>query len=101
MVAEKTLTHKDMHDVNELNKHRGGRDIESVNNPGRWKLVCKASSKSEGWMKTTKSLEIEGVGCLVQTETQQRNVDQTNSVSQALVFVPGATNKQLGVLERL
>ena len=38
-----------------------------------FKLICKASSKREGWMKSTKAMEIEGVGCVVQVTTQQKN----------------------------
>jgi hypothetical protein len=49
-----------------------------------FKLICKASSKSEGWMKSTKALEIPGVGCIVQVTTQQGD-----NVSEALTFAPG------------
>lgn len=35
-----------------------------------WKLICKASSKQEKWMKSTKAMEIANVGCLVQVTTQ-------------------------------
>lgn len=38
-----------------------------------FKLLCKASSKAQGWMKSTKACEIEGVGCIVQVTTQQKN----------------------------
>lgn len=38
-----------------------------------FKLLSKASSKSQGWMKSTKAMEIEGVGCVVQVTTQQLN----------------------------
>ncbi|MGL4520321.1 MAG: hypothetical protein ACRCUJ_11790 [Phocaeicola sp.] len=46
-------------------------------------LICKASSKSEGWMKSTKAMQIDGVGCIVQVTTQQGN-----NVAEALTFVP-------------
>ena len=36
-----------------------------------------------------KNLEIEGVGCVVQVTTQQRNPDGSYSVAEALTFVPG------------
>lgn len=49
-----------------------------------FKLLCKASSKSEGWMKSTKAMYIYGVGCVVQVTTQQGD-----NVSEALTFVPG------------
>ena len=46
------------------------KDIEIVGNGDMFKLLCKASSKEEGWMKSTKAMEIKGVGCLVQVTTQ-------------------------------
>lgn len=53
-----------------------------------FKLLCKASSQEEGWMKSTKAMEVEG-GCVVQVTTHQRNHDGTNSVAEALTYVPG------------
>lgn len=54
-----------------------------------FKLLCKASSEDEGWMKSTKAMEIEGVGCVVQVTTQQRNEDGLYSIAEAVCFVPG------------
>ena len=62
-------------------------DVKVHGDPGKWKCLNKASSESQGWMKSTKVLDIFGVGCLVQTETQQRNPDGSWALSQALVFV--------------
>lgn len=56
-----------------------------------WQLICKASSKKQGWMKSTKAMEIPGVGCLVQATTQQLNPNGTYSIAEALTFVPGTT----------
>ena len=41
--------------------------------------------KKENWMKSTKAMEIEGVGCVVQVTTQQNN-----HVAEAVCFVPNA-----------
>lgn len=60
-------------------------DIKVFGNPDAWQLICKASSKEQGWMKSTKVLEIAGRGCLVQVSTQQGE-----HVAEALVFVPMA-----------
>jgi hypothetical protein len=49
-----------------------------------FKLLSKASSATEGWMKCTKAMEIFAVGCLVQVTTQQGD-----SIAEALEFVPG------------
>ncbi|RLC68214.1 MAG: hypothetical protein DRH97_03815 [Chloroflexi bacterium] len=62
--------------VNVLDMVTFGRD--------QFKLLSKASSQSEGWMKSTKAMEIPGVGCVVQVTTQQGD-----NVAEALTFIPG------------
>jgi len=64
------------------------RDVEIFGDVDMFQLLCKASSKEEGWMKSTKAMEISMVGCLVQVTTQQRNIDGSYSVAEALTFVP-------------
>lgn len=64
-------------------------DMEVFGDVNAFKLLSKASSSSQGWMKSTKGMEISGVGVIVQTTTQQRNVDGTNALAEATVFVPG------------
>lgn len=63
-------------------------DVKVVGNGDSFKLLFKASSESEGWMKSTKALELPQ-GCLVQVTTQQRNGDGTYSLAEALTFAPG------------
>jgi outer membrane receptor for Fe3+-dicitrate len=63
-------------------------DIKVVGNGDMFRLLCKASSQNEGWMKSTKAMEVVG-GCVVQVTTHQRNHDGTNSVAEALTYVPG------------
>ena len=64
-------------------------DIVVYGNGDLFKLLSKASSQREGWMKSTKVMEIPHVGCLVQITTQQRNPDGSYAVAEALQFVPG------------
>jgi len=64
-------------------------DIKVVGNGDMFQLLCKASSEAEGWMKSTKAMEVTG-GCVVQVTTQQRNPDGSYVVAEALTFVPGA-----------
>jgi hypothetical protein len=64
-------------------------DIVTFGDPNAWLLLAKASSEREGWMKSTKVLPIDGVGCLVQISTQQRNHDGTHALAEALQFLPG------------
>ena len=64
-------------------------DIVVYGNGDLFKLLSKTSSQREGWMKSTKVMEIPHVGCLVQVTTQQRNPDGSYAVAEALQFVPG------------
>ena len=59
-------------------------DVVVVGNGDTFRLLCKASSKSQGWMKSAKAMEIPGWGCLVQVTTQQGD-----HVAEALCPVPG------------
>ena len=59
-------------------------DLKVFGNGDMFQLLCKASSQMEGWMKSTKAMEIPGFGCVVQVTTQQGN-----NVAEALCFVPG------------
>lgn len=56
-------------------------DVELFGNPDSWKLICKASSKKEGWLKSTKAMEVSGIGCFVQVTTQSGR-----EVAEALCF---------------
>lgn len=59
-------------------------DVVFFGNGDMFKLLCKASSQDQEWMKSTKAMEIPGVGCVVQVTTQQYG-----NVAEALVFVSG------------
>jgi len=58
-------------------------DIKFWGNGDMWKLISKAWSEKEGWMKSTKAMQIDNAGCLVQVTTQQGD-----NVSEAITFVP-------------
>ena len=62
-------------------------DVVFWGNGDTFKLISKASSRLEGWMKSTKAMDV-GNGCVVQVTTQQRNIDGSYSVAEALTFVP-------------
>jgi len=62
------------------------KDIKFFGYGDTFKLICKASSQAEGWMKSTKAMEIPGVGCVVQVTTQQGD-----NIAEALTFVPGTS----------
>ena len=60
-------------------------DIKAQGNPDAWSLICKASSESQGWMKSTKAMDVPG-GVVLQASTQQGD-----QIAEALCFVPGAS----------
>ena len=58
-------------------------DVKVVGNGDMFQLLCKASSKSQGWMKSCKAMPILYGGCVVQVTTQQGD-----HVAEALTYVP-------------
>jgi hypothetical protein len=86
-MAKKTLGNTD---VNGTKKNVP--DVKIFGNGDLFQLLSKASSEKEGWMKSTKAMEI-STGCVVQTTTQQRNPDGSYSCTDALAFVPGVKIK--------
>lgn len=71
-------------------------DIKVHGNPGAWVCVSKASSQSQGWMKSTKVMEIKQgnsfAGCLVQVTTEHRDPKTgiVTACAEAVTFLPGA-----------
>ncbi len=59
------------------------QDIKFWGDGDMFKLISKAHSELEGWMKSTKAMEIPYVGCVVQVTTQQGD-----NIAEALTFVP-------------
>jgi len=78
---------KTLHNSDVSGARQNVKDIKVVGNGDMFRLLCKASSESEGWMKSTKAMEVP-CGCVVQVTTQQRNADGTYTVAEALSFVP-------------
>lgn len=63
-------------------------DLVTVGNGDSFRLLCKAYSLEEGWMKSSKAY-FDGRGCFVQVTTQQKNQDGTYSLAEALSYSPG------------
>ena len=84
---EKTLDAVNINDV-------AGKvpDVKVFGNGDLFQLICKASSVDQGWMKSTKAMQVPN-GCVVQVTTQQRNIDSSYSIAEALTFVPGVSIK--------
>ncbi len=78
---------KTLHNSNISRAQENVKDMKVVGNGDSFKLLCKASSEAEGWMKSTKAMEV-GNGCVVQVTTQQRNPDGSYVIAEALTYVP-------------
>ena len=79
----KEKSKKTLHNTTASKAKDNVKDIIFWGDGDTFKLICKASSKKENFMKSTKALQIDGVGCVVQVTTQQGN-----NVAEAVTFVP-------------
>jgi pyruvate/2-oxoglutarate dehydrogenase complex dihydrolipoamide acyltransferase (E2) component len=80
---EKTL------DISEVKGAKANiSDLVVYGDGDTFRLLCKASSQEQGWMKSTKVCNVPG-GCIVQVTTQQRNPDGSYAVAEAVTYVPG------------
>lgn len=81
---------KSLHNTDANGTKKNVSDVVFFGNGDLFVLMAKASSESQGWMKSTKACELPG-GCLVQVTTQQRNPDGSYAVAEALTYVPGVS----------
>lgn len=88
-MTEKTLNNSDV-----AGARKQVPDLQVFGNGDAFQLICKASSQSEGWMKSTKAMSLPN-GVLVQVTTQQRNPDGSYAVAEALAFVPDVCVKEV------
>ncbi len=79
---------KTLHNSDASGTRKNVPDVQIVGDGDLFQLLCKASSQKEGWMKSTKAMQVPG-GCVVQVTTQQKNMDHSYSVAEALTFVAG------------
>ena len=103
--AHKEMPVKSLHNTDTNGAKKNVKDIVFFGDGDMFKLISKASSEKEGWMKSTKAMEIKGVGCVIQTTTQQRNPDYSYSLTDAVTFVPNCkieyiTNEKNEVVSR-
>ena len=80
-------TEKTLHNSDVSGARKNVPDIKVVGNGDTFRLLCKASSQSEGWMKSAKAMEVP-TGCVVQITTQQKNPDGSYSIAEAITFIP-------------
>lgn len=87
--TELTSGSKSLHNTCANGASKNVKDIVFWGNGDTFKLISKASSEKEGWMKSTKAMNT-GVSVVVQVTTQQRNIDGTYSIAEALTTVDGS-----------
>jgi len=82
------MSDKSLHNTTANGATKNVKDINFWGKGDMFRLLCKASSEEEGWMKSTKAMEIPEQGCVIQITTQQRNPDGSYSLAEAVAFVP-------------
>lgn len=94
------MTTKPLDTTNQEQAVQRTPDISVYGNPGVWVCLAKASSKEQGWMKSTKACELIvpggirciGDGCLVQVTTEFRDKEgNVVACSDGVTFVPNMT----------
>ncbi len=81
------MVDKTLHNTDADGASKNVRDSQFFGDGDTFKLICKASSHQEGWMKSTKAMDV-GVGVVIQVTTQQMSGEGW-AVAEALTFVPG------------
>ena len=70
-------------------------DVVIVGHPDAWRLLAKASSKFQGWMKSTKAMDVRG-GIVLQVTTEHRHPDgHVTACAESVCFVPGVSMETL------
>jgi hypothetical protein len=87
------MKQKTLHNTTANGATKNVRDIVFWGDGDTFKLICKASSEEEGWMKSTKAMQV-GNSVVIQVTTQQRNPDGSYSISDALTTVPNCCIKE-------
>ena len=79
---------KTLHNSDASRTQENVPDVVFYGDGDLWQLLCKASSDREGWMKSTKVMNVPG-GSIMQITTQQRNSNEDYVIAEALVSMPG------------
>jgi hypothetical protein len=86
--VENKVPVKSLHNTTANGAKKNVKDIVFWGNGDTFKLISKASSEAEGWMKSTKAMDVRH-GVVVQVTTQQRNPDGSYAVAEAITYIPG------------
>ena len=85
---------KSLHNTCANGATKNVKDIVFWGDGDTFKLISKASSEAEGWMKSTKAMDCDG-SVVVQVTTQQLNINGTYSIAEALTTVPNSCIKHI------
>ena len=83
------MEEKSMQNTDANGARKNVKDIVFWGDGDTFKLISKASSVNEGWMKSTKAMQA-GHDVVVQVTTQQRNPDGSYAVAEAVTTVSNA-----------
>lgn len=81
------VSDRNLHNTSSADAKATTPDIQVHGNPDAWECICKASSQSQGWMKSTKRMRVEG-GYIYQSTTEHRSGGLVTACSDSMVFVP-------------
>lgn len=92
------MSKRDLHISNSHGAAANIKDLVLYGDPDAWICIAKASSEAQGFMKSTKAMNVPGLGVLVQVTTMQKELppaglvesDEVFHTSEALAFVPDA-----------
>ena len=85
---------KSLHNTCANGATKNVKDIVFWGDGDTFKLISKASSEAEGWMKSTKAMQC-GSDVVVQVTTQQRNPDGSYSIAEALTTLKNKKIEEL------
>ena len=88
-VKKEVNVSKSLHNTCANGATKNVKDIVFWGDRDTFKLISKASSESEGWMKSTKAMQC-GTSVVVQVTTQQRNPNGSYAIAEALTTVENA-----------
>lgn len=68
------------------------RPEQNVDDSEKWHEICRYHNEDLGLTRTTRGMKItRGPGCLIQVSTSRKNPDGSNSLAEALAYIPDAS----------
>lgn len=83
-----------LHNTSAADVKQNTSDAKFFGNGDMFQLLGKFSSKAQGTMKSTKAMQIDNVGCVIQSSTERVDTEGKISVAECMVFVPACHVKE-------